>query len=114
MRRTALFEEENLDVMVFFLILIGRTRDDAFWPVESAERLTRVCERESSEEFGKSIFSPNLSALIRINTHVVSSFSKRRRGQKTTTIEISLAVVFVFFSREEEEEEEQTREKIRR
>jgi hypothetical protein len=76
-----------------------------------------VSGREScSEEFGKSIFSPNLSALIRINTHVVSSFSKRRRGQKTTTtIEISLAVVFVFFSREEEEEEEeQTREKIRR
>ena len=60
-------------------------------------------------------FPSNLSALIRINTHVVSSLSKRRRGQKTTTtIEISLAVVFVFFSREEEEEEEQTREKIRR
>tara|TARA_B110000305_G_scaffold129517_1_gene144840 strand:- start:994 stop:1218 length:225 start_codon:yes stop_codon:yes gene_type:complete len=71
--------------------------------------------REScSEEFGEIKSPSNLSALIRINAHVVSfSFSKRRRGQKTTTIEVSLAVVFVFFSREEEEEE-QTREKIRR
>ena len=58
-------------------------------------------------------FPSNLSALIRINTHVSFSFSKRRRGRsKTTTIEISLAVVFVFLSREEEEEEH-AREKIR-
>ena len=58
-------------------------------------------------------FPSNLSALIRINTHVSFSFSKRRRGRsKTTTIEISLVVVFVFLSREEEEEEH-AREKIR-
>ena len=58
-------------------------------------------------------FPSNLSALIRINTHVSFSFSKRRRGRsKTTTIEISLLVVVVFLSREEEEEEH-AREKIR-
>lgn len=79
-----------------------------------AQRDRRACPEEKVlEEFGEIQSPSNLSALIRINTHVVSSFSKRRRGQKTTTIEISLAVVFVFFSREEEEEE-QTREKIRR
>ena len=63
--------------------------------------------------FGEINFPSNLSALIRINTHVSFSFSKRRRGRsKTTTIEISLVVVFVFLSREEEEEEH-AREKIR-
>ena len=79
-----------------------------------AQRDRRACAEEKVvlRSFGGIHFPSNLSALIRINTHVVSSFSKRRRGQKTTTIEISLAVVFVFLSREEEEEE-QTREKIR-